>query len=64
MSLLFRCAVYALVLFLVAVVVVGQRHATAAATLRAALPRTLRWLALSAALVAVMFALEAALIGW
>jgi hypothetical protein len=63
-SLLFRCAVYAFVLFLVAVVVVGQRHATAKDTLRAAIPRTVRWLALSAALVAAMFALELLFIGW
>ena len=64
MSLLFRCAVYALVLFLVAIVVVGQRHATAKDTLAAALPRTGRWLLLSAAVLAAMFALEAVFIGW
>ena len=64
MSLLFRCAVYALVLFLVAIVVVGQRHATAKSTLAAAVPRTGRWLLLSAALVGAMFALEALFIGW
>jgi hypothetical protein len=63
-SLLFRCAVYALVLFLVAIVVVGQRHATAKDTLRAALPRTGRWLLWSFALVGAMFALEALFIGW
>jgi len=63
-SLLFRCAVYALVLFLVAIVVVGQRHATATDTLRAAVPRTGRWLLLSAALVGAMFVLEALFIGW
>ena len=64
MSLLFRIAVYAPVLFLIALVVVGQHHTTARDTLRAAIPRTGRWLVWSFALVAVMFGLELAFIGW
>jgi hypothetical protein len=64
MSLLFRLAVYVPVLFLIAIVVVGQHHATAKDTLHAAIPRTLRWIAWSAALVAVMFGLELVFIGW
>jgi hypothetical protein len=64
MSLLFRLAVYVPVLLLIAVVVVGQRHTTAVATLRAAGPRTVRWLVWSAALVGVMLALELLFIGW
>ena len=59
-----RLSVYVAVLFLVAIVVVGQHHATARATLRAAVPRTGRWLAWSAALLAVMFGLELLFIGW
>jgi hypothetical protein len=52
------------VLFLIAIVVVGQHHATAAATLRAAVPRALRWLWWSCVLVAVMMGLEIVFIGW
>lgn len=64
MSLLFRLAVYVPVLFLIALVVVGQHHATAKDTLRAAVPRTVRWIVWSAALVAVMIGLEIVFIGW
>ena len=64
MSLLFRLAVYVPVLFLIALVVVGQHHATAKDTLRAAVPRTVRWIVWSAALVAVMIGLEVVFIGW
>ncbi len=64
MNLLFRFAVYVPVLFLIAIVVVGQHHATAAATLRAAVPRALRWLWWSCVLVAVMMGLEIVFIGW
>jgi hypothetical protein len=60
----FRLGVYVAVLFLVAIVVVGQHHTTARATLRAAVPRTLRWLLWSAVLLAVMLGLELAFIGW
>jgi len=63
-SLLFRIAVYVPVLFLIALVVVGQHHATARDTLRAAIPRTVRWLVWSFGLVAVMLGLELAFIGW
>ena len=64
MNLLFRFAVYVPVLFFIALVVVGQHHATARDTLRAAIPRTLRWLGWSCALVAVMLGLELVFIGW
>ena len=40
MSLLFRIAVYLPVLFMIAVVVVGQQHVTAQETLRAAAQKT------------------------
>jgi hypothetical protein len=63
-SLLFRIAVYVPVLFLVAVVVCSQHHATARDTLRAALPRTARWIGWSAILVAAMFGLSFLFIGW
>ncbi|MEZ6037449.1 MAG: hypothetical protein R3F29_08215 [Planctomycetota bacterium] len=59
MSLLFRIAVYVPVLFLVALVVVGQHHSTAQETLRAAVARTVRWVVWSATLVVTMTAL-----GW
>jgi len=64
MNLLFRLAVYLPVLFLIAVVVVGQHHTTARDTLRGAVGRTLRWTWWSIALVAGMFALELLFIGW
>ncbi len=64
MTLAFRLAVYLPVLYLIAIVVVGQHHATAAATLRAALPRTGRWVLWTAALVAAMFACDYLFIGW
>ena len=64
MTLLFRLAVYLPVLFLIAVVVVGQHHTTAKDTLRAAVGRTLRWTWWSFVLVAAMFGLELLFIGW
>jgi hypothetical protein len=64
MSLAFRLLVYLPVLFLVALVVVGQHHTTARETLQGAIARTGRWLVWSAILVVVMLALEAAFIGW
>jgi len=63
-SLLFRIAVYVPVLFLVAIVVVGQHHTTAASTLRDAVRRTLRWLWWTALLVAIMLGLELVFIGF
>jgi len=63
-SLLFRLAIYAPVLFLIALVVVGQHHTTARDTIRAAVPRTGRWLVWSIVLVVVMIALELMFIGW
>lgn len=63
MNLFVRIAIYVPVLFLIAIVVVGQHHATAAETLRSAARRTVRWVAWSTALVAVMLVLEL-IIGW
>jgi len=62
-SLLFRLAVYVVVLFLVAIVVCGQHHSTAAATLRDAMRRTLRWLWWTFLLLAGMYAFEFVFIG-
>jgi hypothetical protein len=53
-----RLLIYVPVLFLIAIVICGQRHSTAAATLAAAGPRTLRWLWMSLALVLSMQAIE------
>jgi uncharacterized BrkB/YihY/UPF0761 family membrane protein len=64
MSLLFRLAVFVPVLFLIAIVVVGQQHTTAAETVRAAAARTVRWLIWSAILLGVMTLADIALIGW
>ncbi len=64
MSFLFRIAVYVPVLYLIAIVVVGQHHSTAAATLRAATRRTGRWLVWTAGLLAAMWGLEFLFIGW
>lgn len=63
MNLFVRIAIYVPVLFLIAIVVVGQHHATGAETLRSAAQRTVRWVAWSAALVAAMLVLEL-IIGW
>lgn len=64
MSFLFRLAVYVPVLYLIAIVVVGQHHSTAADTLRAAVKRTGRWLCWTAGLLAVMWSIEFLFIGW
>ena len=64
MNLLFRIAVYLPVLFLIAIVVVGQHHTNARDTLRAAVRRSGRWAAWSAGLVLVMMLLEVLFIGW
>lgn len=64
MSFWFRLAVYLPVLFLIAVVVVGQHHDNARDTLRGAAVRTVRWTVWSAVLVGGMFALEFLFIGW
>jgi len=64
MSLLFRLVVYVPVLFLIAIVVVGQHHTTARDTLRAAVARTGRWLLWSLVLVVTMLVLELLFIGW
>ena len=60
----FRIGIYVLVLFLIAIVVVAQHHTTARDTLRAVLPRTLRWMVWSAVLVVAMVGLGAMFIGW
>jgi hypothetical protein len=64
MELLFRILVFVPVLFLVAVVVVGQQHATAQATVKAAVARSMRWVVWSAVLLASMTVLELLFIGW
>ena len=64
MSLLLRLGIYVPVLFLIAIVITGQHHATAADTLRAAVARTGRWLGWSAALLGCMLLLEVLFIGW
>jgi hypothetical protein len=63
-SLLFRLAIYVPVLFLIALVVVGQHHATAKDTIRGAMPRTVRWLVWSLLLVVAMLGLGLVFIGW
>lgn len=64
MSLLFRLAVMLIVLFPIAVVVVGQKHTNARDTLRAAVKRTGRWALWLVALVVTMVGLGAVFIGW
>lgn len=64
MTLAFRLAVYVPVLFLIAIVVVGQQHSTAVDTVPAATRRTLRWLVWTALLVGSMMLLEVLFIGW
>jgi hypothetical protein len=62
--LLLRLAVYLPVLFLIAIVVVGQHHRSAKDTLHAAGRRTVRWLVWTAILLASMLLLELVFIGW
>lgn len=64
MSLLFRIAVYLPVLFMIAIVVVGQQHATASDTIRAATARTVRWTVWTLVLVVLMTAADVLIIGW
>ena len=64
MSLALRIIVYLPVLFLVAIVVVGQQETTAAETIRAAVSRTVRWTVWTVVLLAVMTACELLFIGW
>jgi hypothetical protein len=64
MSLLIRLGIYLPVLFLIAVVIVGQHHETARDTLRAAVRRTRRWALWSLVLVAAMLLFEVLFIGW
>jgi hypothetical protein len=64
MNLLVRLGIYLPVLFLIAIVVVGQHHETLQDTVRGAAKRTVRWIVWSGILVAVMLALEVLFIGW
>tara|TARA_R110002072_G_scaffold46591_13_gene129348 strand:- start:85119 stop:85313 length:195 start_codon:yes stop_codon:yes gene_type:complete len=64
MSLLFRLAVFVPVLYLIAIVVVGQHHTTAREVMQAAGARTVRWLIWSAVLLLAMFTADVAIIGW
>lgn len=64
MSFVLRLAVYLPVLFLIAIVVVGQHHTNASDTLRAAVARTMRWALWTTVLLVVMFGLENLFIGW
>jgi hypothetical protein len=64
MNLLLRIAIYVPVLFLIAIVITGQHHSTAADTVRAAVVRTVRWLVWSLVLVGCMLLLELLFIGW
>ena len=63
-QLLFRTAVLLPVLFLIAIVVMGQFHATARETLRAAARRTGRWIVWIGLLVLAMELITALFIGW
>jgi hypothetical protein len=64
MSLLLRIGVYVPVLFLIAIVIVGQHQTTVEGTVRAAVARTVRWLVWSAVLLGTMLLLEVVFIGW
>ncbi len=64
MNLLLRLGVYVPVLFLIAIVITGQHHATAGDTTRAAVLRAGRWLLWSLVLVGCMLLLELLFIGW
>jgi hypothetical protein len=58
MSLLVRLALYVPVLFLVMVVYVGQHEETAAATLRGAVRKTIKWTGYTILLVVGMEVVE------
>lgn len=58
MSIWLRVLVYTVVVFLVLIVYLGQRETTAAATLRAAAARTVKFLAYTVLAVVVMLSLE------
>ena len=58
MSIWLRLVVYTTVIFLVLVVYLGQRETTAAATLRAAARKTVKFVAYTVLAVAVMLGLE------
>jgi hypothetical protein len=64
MSLLFRLVVFVPVLYLIAVVVVGQQHATAREVMKAAAARTVRWVIWAAVLLLLMTVADIAIIGW
>lgn len=58
MNLFERLLVYVPVLYLIAIVVMGQFHDNARDTLRAASFRMVRWIGYTALLVAIMLAIE------
>ena len=58
-----RLAIYIPVLFLIAVVVVGQQHVSARETIRDAVRRTGRWLGYTAAIVLAMVLIAQVFIG-
>ena len=58
MNLLERLSVYVPVLYLIALVVMGQFHDNARDTAKAAAGRTVRWLGYTAVVVAIMLAIE------
>ncbi|HLQ39235.1 MAG TPA: hypothetical protein VK348_15610 [Planctomycetota bacterium] len=57
-ALLQRLSIYLPVLFLIAIVICGQQHETARATLQAAWRKTVRWLLYSLLLVLAMQLIE------
>lgn len=63
MNLGMRLLVYVPVLFLIAIVVVGQRHVSARETVRDAVRRTGRWILWTGAIVLAMVAIEFAFLG-
>lgn len=63
MNLAMRLLVYVPVLFLIALVVVGQRHVTARETVRDAVKRAGRWLLWTAGIVLAMVAIEFTFLG-
>lgn len=63
MNLALRLLIYVPVLFLIAIVVMGQFHDNARDTLQAAVRRTGRWLIWTTGLVVAMFVLAFLFIG-
>lgn len=63
MNLGMRLLVYVPVLFLIALVVVGQRHVSARETVRDAVRRTGRWILWTGGIVLAMVAIELVFLG-